>query len=131
MEKYGLNIHTAASMESPGGRASPHIPLRKISEICRVVAAVFSLSGKCIWVELLRSSLVWTGKRRKIFRTWQTKNSRKIAEYLTRVSRDMEQNGNTRRKDCASCVKMGNRRRIPKLLPEQQELSRLQRAETG
>lgn len=44
--------------------------------------------GKCTHLELLPVELGMDRENaEKIFHTWQTKNSRKIAEYLTRVSK--------------------------------------------
>ena len=82
MEKYGLNIHTAAS---PGGRSSPHIPStkfrRSIGVCCRISRSV--RGNAHIW-SFCRSSLVWTGKtQKKIFRTWQTKKQQKKLQNIS------------------------------------------------
>lgn len=89
MEKYGLNIHTAASIGIARRQEQSSHSLYEIPEVYRSVLPYFEIcQGKCTHLELLPVELGMDRENaEKIFRTWQTKNSRKIAEYLTRVSK--------------------------------------------
>ena len=110
MEKYGLNIHTAASIGIARGRSSPRILSmkfrRSIGACCRISKSV--RENAHIW-SCCRSSLEWTGKMQKKYSVCgRRKNSRKNC----RISHPREQEiwnrmGIQRRKDCTSCVKNG------------------------
>lgn len=110
MEKYGLNIHTAASIGIARRQEQSSHSLYEIPEVYRSVLPYFEIcEGKCTHLELLPVELGMDRENaEKIFRTWQTKKQQKNC----RISHPCEQEiwnrmGIQRRKDCTSCVKNG------------------------
>ena len=89
MEKYGLNIHTAASIGIARRQEQSSHSLYEIPEVYRSVLPYFEIcqGNAHIW-SFCRSSLVWTGKTQKKYSVrGRRKTAEKIAEYLTRVSK--------------------------------------------
>ena len=124
MEKYGLNIHTAASIGIARRQEQSSHSLYEIPEVYRSVLPYFEIcQGKCTHLELLPVELGMD--RENAEKKYSVRGRRKNSRKNCRISHPREQEiwnrmGIQRRKDCTSCVKMGNRRGIPKLLPEQQ-----------
>lgn len=97
-------------------------PLRNSGGLSECAAVFRDLSGK-MHTSGASAGRAWygQGKRRKNIPYVADEKQQKNC----RISHPREQEiwnrmGIQRRKDCTSCVKMGNRRGIPKLLPEQQ-----------
>ena len=90
MEKYGLNIHTAASIGIARRQEQSSHSLYEIPEVYRSVLPYFEIcQGKCTHLELLPVELGMDRKNaeKNIPYVADEKTAEKIAEYLTRVSR--------------------------------------------
>ena len=90
MEKYGLNIHTAASIGIARRQEQSSHSLYEIPEVYRSVLPYFEIcQGKCTHLELLPVELGMDRENaeKNIPYVADEKTAEKIAEYLTRVSR--------------------------------------------
>lgn len=90
MEKYGLNIHTAASIGIARRQEQSSHSLYEIPEVYRSVLPYFEIcQGKCIHLELLPVELCMDrgNAEKNIPYVADEKTAEKIAEYLTRVSK--------------------------------------------
>ena len=90
MEKYGLNIHTAASIGIARRQEQSSHSLYEIPEVYRSVLPYFEIcQGKCTHLELLPVELGMDRENaeKNIPYVADEKTAEKIAEYLTRVSK--------------------------------------------
>ena len=90
MEKYGLNIHTAASIGIARRQEQSSHSLYEIPEVYRSVLPYFEIcQGKCTHLELLPVELGMDrgNAEKNIPYVADEKTAEKIAEYLTRVSK--------------------------------------------
>ena len=90
MEKYGLNIHTVASIGIARRQEQSSHSLYEIPEVYRSVLPYFEIcQGKCTHLELLPVELGMDRENaeKNIPYVADEKTAEKIAEYLTRVSR--------------------------------------------
>ena len=90
MEKYGLNIHTAASIGIARRQEQSSHSLYEIPEVYRSVLPYFEIcQGKCTHLELLPVELGMDRENaeKNIPYVADEKTAERIAEYLTRVSK--------------------------------------------
>lgn len=90
MEKYGLNIHTAASIGIAKRQEQSSHSLYEIPEVYRSALPYFEIrDGRCVYLELLPVELGMKKERaeQNIPYLADKKTAEEIAEYLTRVSR--------------------------------------------
>ena len=85
MEKYGLNIHTAASIGIARRQEQSSHSLYEIPEVYRSVLPYFEIcQGKCTHLELLPVELGMDREtQKKIFHTWQTKKQQKKLQNIS------------------------------------------------
>lgn len=90
MEKYGLNIHTAASIGIARRQEQSSHSLYEIQEVYRSVLPYFEIcQGKCTHLEILPVELGMDrgNAEKNIPYVADEKTAEKIAEYLTRMSK--------------------------------------------